>query len=322
MLNRELAQFNVSTLREPLDHPASAGFADGIAAMNALGESSDGFVWRLQTDDGDATSLRVFPDPMTIVNLTVWRDPASLKAFAYRTEHGDFVRRRDDWFTPRQPGHAGASVALWWVPAGSRPSLDEAKARLAMLQTWGPSPWAFTFGSVREHGGGEPAGPGAGALTVHRVAPDGDGDDTSDAIALIQRLNAQLAEEYPAPGANHFRLDADEVAPGRGAFLLVRLDGEPVACGAVRLVDEPIGAAEIKRMYAIPEMRGRRLGAGVLALLEAEARSLGATSLVLETGPDSHAAIATYTRAGFVPRPAWGEYLLTPDTSACFTKPL
>lgn len=314
MVTRQLAQFNVSTLREPLDHPASAGFADGIAAMNALGEATDGFVWRLQTDDGDATSLRVFPDPMTIVNLTVWRDPASLKAFAYRTEHGDFVRRRDDWFTPRQPGHAGASVVLWWVPTGVRPDLDEAKARLAMLQTWGPSPWAFTFGSVRDHGGA--------GLTVHRVALDDDGDDARDAVGLIRRLNAQLAEEYPAPGANHFRLEADEVAPGRGAFLLVRLDGAPVACGAVRLVDEPTGAAEIKRMYAVPEVRGRRIGAGVLALLEAEARSLGATSLVLETGPDSHAAIATYTRAGFVPRPAWGEYLLTPDTSACFNKPL
>jgi GNAT superfamily N-acetyltransferase len=314
MAHRELAQFNISTLREPLDHPASAGFADGIAAMNSLGESSDGFVWRLQTDDGDATALRVFPDPMTIVNLTVWRDPAALKAFAYRTEHGDFVKRRDHWFTPRERGHAGASVALWWVPTGERPSLDEAKARLAMLQAWGPSPWAFTFGSVREHG--------EAGLTVHRVALDGHGDDTRDAVGLIQRLNAQLAEEYPAPGANHFRLDADEVSAGRGAFLLVRIDGEPVACGAVRLVDEPAGAAEIKRMYALPEVRGRRIGAGVLALLEAEARTLGATSLVLETGPDSHAAIATYTRAGFVPCPAWGEYLLTPDTSACFTKPL
>jgi GNAT superfamily N-acetyltransferase len=314
MAHRELAQFNISTLREPLDHPASTGFAEGIAEMNALGESSDGFVWRLQTDEGDATALRVFPDPMTIVNLTVWRDPAALKEFAYRTEHGDFVKRRDDWFTPRERGHTGASVALWWVPTGVRPSLDEAKARLAMLQAWGPSPWAFTFGSVREHG--------EAGLTVHRVVLDGDGDDTRDAVGLIQRLNAQLAEEYPAPGANHFRLDADEVASGRGAFLLVRLDGVPVACGAVRLVDEPAGAAEIKRMYALPEVRGRRIGAGVLALLEAEARSLGATSLMLETGPDSRAAIATYTRAGFVPCPAWGEYLLTPDTSACFTKPL
>jgi GNAT superfamily N-acetyltransferase len=314
MANRELAQLNISTLREPLDHPASAGFADGIAAMNALGESSNGFVWRLQTDEGDATDLRVFPDPMTIVNLTVWRDPASLQAFAYRTEHGDFVRRRDEWFMPRERGPVGAAVALWWMPPGVRPSLDEAKARLAMLQTWGPSPWAFTFGSVREHG--------EAGLTVHRVALDGDGDDTRDAVDLIHRLNAQLAEEYPGPGANHVRLDAEEVAPGRGAFLLVRLDGVPVACGAVRLVEEPTGAAEIKRMYAAPEVRGRRIGAGMLALLEAEARSLGATSLVLETGPDSHAAIATYTRAGFVPRPAWGEYLLTPDTSACFTKPL
>lgn len=311
MTARELAQFNISTLREPLDHPASSGFAMGIAAMNTLGESSPGFVWRLQTDDGDATALRVYPDPLTIVNLTVWNDVDALKAYAYRSEHNDFVRRRDEWFESRAEG---GHVALWWVPAGVRPSLDEAKARLSMLQQWGPTPWAFTFATAREHG--------TAGLTVHRVALDGAGPDTDDAIALIQRLNAQLAAEYPAPGANHFSLDADQVAPGRGAFLLVRLDGEPVGCGAVRLVDEPSGAAEIKRMYVVPEARGRRIGAGVLAMLEAEARALGGTSLVLETGPDSAPAIDTYTRAGFAPCDCWGEYLLTPATSLCMSKPL
>lgn len=314
MTARELAQFNISTLVEPLDHPRSAGFAEGIPAMNALGESMPGFLWRLQSDEGDATSLRAYPNPLTVVNLTVWDDVDTLKAYAYRTEHGDFVKRRNEWFAPREPGHAGAHLAMWWVPAGHRPTLEEATARLAMLQSWGPSPYAFTFGSVRDHG--------AENLTVHRVDLAGSGPDVDAAIGLIERLNAQLAAEYPAPGANHFRLDADEVSEGRGAFLVVRLDGRPVACGAVRLVDEPTGAAEIKRMYAAPEVRGRRIGAGVVALLEAEARRLGASSLVLETGPDSHAAIATYTKAGFVPCEAWGEYLLTPATSACYRKPL
>ncbi len=78
--------------------------------MNALGESSPGFVWRLQTDDGDATALRVYPDPLTIVNLTVWSDVDALKAYAYRSEHNTFVRRRDEWFEERADG---GHVALW-----------------------------------------------------------------------------------------------------------------------------------------------------------------------------------------------------------------
>src|SRR5688572_11801746 len=109
---------------------------------------------------------------------------------------------------------------------------------------------------------------------------------------LIAALNAELEGRYPEPGANHFRLDLDEVAEGRGAFFIATLDGEPVGCGAVRRIDEHSG--EIKRMYVAPAARGRGVARRVLAALEAEAVALGLVRLVLETGARQVEAIALY----------------------------
>lgn len=128
----------------------------------------------------------------------------------------------------------------------------------------------------------------------------------ADSRALIEALNDELRRMYPEPGSNHFRLDPNEVAPGRGAFLVARVDGRPAACGAVRLLEG--GDAEVKRMFARPEMRGRGVGRAVLAALEAEARRLGAARLVLETGVRQREAIALYRSAGFTDIPPYGEY--------------
>jgi putative acetyltransferase len=137
---------------------------------------------------------------------------------------------------------------------------------------------------------------------------------------LIGRLNAELSAAYPEPGATHFGLRAEEVARGRGAFL-VAFDGEtPVACGAVRLLED--GDAEIKRMFVAPEMRGRGVGAAVLRALEAEARKLRARRIILETGIRQTAAIALYERKGFERIPAYGEYVNSPATSVCMGKDL
>jgi len=135
-----LAQLNIATLLAPIDDPRTAPFTDALPEINALGEASPGFVWRLQTDEGDATALRAFPDPATIANLTVWESIDALKAFAYRTAHADFFKRRAEWFAPE-----GRATVLWWVPAGHRPDLDEAKERLAHLREHGPTDHAFTF---------------------------------------------------------------------------------------------------------------------------------------------------------------------------------
>jgi putative acetyltransferase len=143
--------------------------------------------------------------------------------------------------------------------------------------------------------------------------------DAPVVLSLILALNAELAERYPEEGANHFRLDPDEVGPGRGVFLVAYADGTPAGCGAVR-INEP-GVGEIKRMFVIPEFRGRGVAGAVLAALQHSARDLGAHKLVLETGSRQPEAIALYRRAGFIEIPRFGEYVDSP-LSLCMGKDL
>lgn len=137
-----LAQLNIARARGTRHDPVMAGFYDNLDRINSLGEASPGFVWRLQDEAGDATSIQAFDDPAMLVNLTVWEDVETLRAFAYHTDHLEFVQRRHEWF--ERP--AGPWMVLWWIPAGTIPTLEEAKERLAMLEREGPSPQAFTFG--------------------------------------------------------------------------------------------------------------------------------------------------------------------------------
>ena len=142
---------------------------------------------------------------------------------------------------------------------------------------------------------------------------------TPAAQELIRALNAEMTARYPEDGATFFRLDADEVAEGRGAFLIAYLGPQPVGCGAVRRIGDGVG--EIKRMYVCSEARGRGVGRAVLAALEAEARRLGLRRLLLETGSRQAQALALYRRAGFSPVPPFGEYVGSPF-SACMAKDL
>ncbi|MES1245792.1 MAG: GNAT family N-acetyltransferase [Acidobacteriota bacterium] len=139
------------------------------------------------------------------------------------------------------------------------------------------------------------------------------------AATLIKALNAELSAAYPEPGATHFRLDPEETKDGRGAFVVARVDGVPMACGAIRKNDEE--TAEIKRMYVVPEARGLGLSRRVLAALEAEAARLQVKRIVLETGPRQLAALALYERSGFERIPEFGEYIGSP-MSICMAKRL
>jgi GNAT superfamily N-acetyltransferase len=299
-----IAQLNIATLLAPIDDPATADFTDNLDRINELGEGSPGFVWRLQTDDGDATALRPFPDPMTIVNLTVWTSVAALKEFAYRTDHAEFLARRREWFAAGSTG-----VVLWWVRAGDLPTVDDAKRRLEFLQRHGPSPYAFRFA--------RPPAP----FVVERTSLE-----DPDTLDLIADLNAELTGKYDDPSDNHFRLEPDEVSPGMGAVVVGRLEERAVACGAIRRIDGDFDgaggrAAEIKRMYVAPAARGNKLGAAILDRLELEAGGLGIDRLVLETGSRQPEAMQLYERAGFIARDRWGEYADAPH-SRCYEKRL
>jgi putative acetyltransferase len=140
---------------------------------------------------------------------------------------------------------------------------------------------------------------------------------SSTALGLIALLNAELTGRYPEEGATHFRLDPDEVVAGRGAFLIATRAGLPIGCGAVRRIDEH--QAEIKRMYVKPQARNHGVGRAVLSALEAEARRLGLSRLVLETGIRQAEALALYERAGFARVAPFGEYVGSP-LSVCMAK--
>jgi RimJ/RimL family protein N-acetyltransferase len=162
--------------------------------------------------------------------------------------------------------------------------------------------------------------PQEGGLHRPPVTIRHEGLTSPTARALIGALNAELSAEYSEPGATHFALDPGEVAPGRGAFLVAWCGGEPIGCGAVRLLDA--ATAELKRMYVAPGLRRAGIGRSLLGALETEARRLGAARVVLETGVRQAAALALYARGGYGPIPLYGEYCLSPDTSICLGKSL
>ena len=156
-------------------------------------------------------------------------------------------------------------------------------------------------------------------MTEHDLTIDRASLQAPAARELIGALNAELSALYPEPGANHFRLDPEDVEAGRGAFLIATTSGTPVGCGAVRRIAETTG--EVKRMFVLRSHRGRGVGRALLAVLEREARALGLSRLVLETGVRQEAAIALYERAGFTTVAPFGEYVGSP-LSVCMEKAL
>jgi hypothetical protein len=136
-----LAQVNIGRMKAPLESPTMAGFVARLDEINALADRSPGFVWRLQTPEGNATYLRPYDDDRILFNMSVWETIDLLRDYVYQTPHVELLRQRQEWFA----AFGGAYLALWWVPAGHRPSVDEAKKRLAHLAEKGPTPFAFTF---------------------------------------------------------------------------------------------------------------------------------------------------------------------------------
>jgi hypothetical protein len=136
-----IAQVNIALPRQPLDSPALAEFVANLEPVNALADSAPGFVWRLEDESGDATSIRAFDDERLIINMSVWESIEALWDFVYSGRHLEVMRRRREWMTRI----AGTYTCLWWVPSGHVPTVAEAKERLERLESHGPTPEAFTF---------------------------------------------------------------------------------------------------------------------------------------------------------------------------------
>lgn len=140
MTGWHIAQVNVGRLRAPIDAPETAEFVALLDPINALADAAPGFVWRLQDDAGNATSVRIDDDPLMIVNMSVWESIDALATFVLRSRHNDVLRRRREWFERMEEAY----VALWWVPIGTVPTVADAAQRIEHLRTHGPSEFAFT----------------------------------------------------------------------------------------------------------------------------------------------------------------------------------
>ncbi|MFJ4655567.1 DUF3291 domain-containing protein [Nocardia sp. NPDC088792] len=143
-----LAQINIGRLVAPEGDPRVADFYAGLDEINALAEASPGFVWRLiDGDTNNATSLRPFEgDPDMLINISVWESRDALFDYVYRSAHMDFLRRRREFFLPM----GEVFTALWWIPEGHTPGIEESIERLEHLREHGPTPYAFTFRSAFE----------------------------------------------------------------------------------------------------------------------------------------------------------------------------
>jgi hypothetical protein len=142
-----VAQVNIGRLVAPLDSPRLADFVAGLDPVNAVADSAPGFVWRLQTEDGNSTALRVFEDDAEgadggiLINMSVWESVDALAAFVYGEAHLSVLRRRRQWFERLKDAYA----ALWWIPRGHIPAIHEAEERVKHLRAHGPTPHAFTL---------------------------------------------------------------------------------------------------------------------------------------------------------------------------------
>jgi Domain of unknown function (DUF3291) len=140
-LRYHVAQVNVGLPLEPLSSARLAAFVAALEPINALADRSPGFVWRMQTEDGDATAVRGFGDDRLIINMSVWESVETLGAYVFGSGHVEIMRRRREWFEPLRE----SVTALWWLPAGQLPTVADAESRLAHLRTHGPTPTAFTL---------------------------------------------------------------------------------------------------------------------------------------------------------------------------------
>ena len=140
---RQLAQFNIARIRYPLDDPRMKEFVDNVARVNALAETFEGFVWRLQDESGNAMNMTVYDDPRILPNLTVWENVAALERFVWQTLHKRFYGRREEWFERIE-----TPLVMWFVPQGHRPGMAEGVGRLDYLKAHGPSDYAFGWDRI------------------------------------------------------------------------------------------------------------------------------------------------------------------------------
>jgi hypothetical protein len=140
-VNYYLAQINIARLVAPIDDPKIAEFVAQLEPINALADKAPGFVWRLQSNSGNATDIVYNDDPFVIVNMSVWESVEALRDYVYRSNHIQVFRERAKWFEKMDK----PNYCLWWVPAGHLPTVAEGRERLEHYQKHGATPYSFWF---------------------------------------------------------------------------------------------------------------------------------------------------------------------------------
>jgi Domain of unknown function (DUF3291) len=143
-VGHHLAQINVGQARHHMDDERMVGFTSRIEAINAVADRAPGFVWRLQSESGNALDIFVSDDPQFQINVSVWENLESLEHFVWKTAHAKVYSGKAAWFEHQQI----AVTAFWWVPIGHTPTTDEAMARLQHLRDHGPSTTSFGWESL------------------------------------------------------------------------------------------------------------------------------------------------------------------------------
>ena len=136
-----LAQFNIARALGTMDEPVMREFAENLERINGLADANPQFVWRLQSEQGDATDILAYEDESLLVNMSVWQSLDALRDYVYASEHLDFLKKKKHWFEKVK----GPSLVLWWIPAGTLPSIEDGKQALEHLRVHGSSPRGFTF---------------------------------------------------------------------------------------------------------------------------------------------------------------------------------
>lgn len=140
----QLAQANVAYALVPTDHPHIADYIARLDEMNSLAERSPGFVWRYVTDSRDPHQ-REFEDPLVLFNMSVWTDVDALHHYTYGTAHAEVYAARKKWFADVKAVVGGHALALWWIPNGSLPTVEDAKLKLQLISDQGPTEQAFSL---------------------------------------------------------------------------------------------------------------------------------------------------------------------------------
>lgn len=199
-------------------------------------------------------------------------------------------------------GLAAPTGVAWWVANRHEPTTAEGAGRLEFLERHGVSPYAFTPSEPQPQ------------LSIAPVWLD-----NVDVQLLISQLNMDLYSRYPEPGALVFSLEAADIVEGVGALVMAELDGEPVGCGAYRMLDDQPGSAEIKRLYVTLAGRGKKIGRALLTELERSAAAFGVERFVLETGPRQPEAMRVFESSGYVVCAPWGQFV-GKELSICMEK--